>query len=178
MSKNEFESVEEAIEMLSEGAVYITFIKKTDGNVRTMHSTLDKSRIPYGEYDTVNSIVANSLKSDGNSPMVVWDLYNSGWRSFYMGSTIEIQKSLVFGDTTQMAEEMIQEKTIGEDITPEEVEGIITSIVGVIRGRIKEETTNIPEKLGTYTSGKIIEMVTNVVKSNLIGRGPRGKSKR
>jgi len=59
MSKNEFESVEEAIEMLSKGIVDITFVKRTDGNIRTMHSTLHKPYMPFSEYKTVDSVVVN-----------------------------------------------------------------------------------------------------------------------
>ena len=175
MSKNEFQSVDEAVEMLLKGIVDITFIKTTDGKMRTMHSTLHKPYMPFNEYKTVDSVVANSLISDGSSPLVVWDLYNSGWRSFYMGSTIEIQESLVFGDTIQMVEEKVEEKTVDDEevLTVEDINGIISEITDVIRGRIKEETTDMPERLAAFTATKITQMVTNVVKSFKL-RGGRG----
>ena len=166
MSKNEFSSIEEALDMLLEGVVDITFIKKTDGSVRTMHSTLQKLRIPYGEYDTVNSVIANSLISDGSSPLVVWDLYNNGWRSFYMGSTIEIQESLVFGDTTQMVEEMVEEKVSSDEglLTGEDTEGIISNITNIISGRIEEATRDAPERMAAFTVSKITQMLVNIIK--------------
>jgi len=175
MSKNEFSSIDEALDMLSEGVVDITFIKKTDGSVRTMHSTLDKLWIPYGEYDTVNSVIANSLISDGSSPLVVWDLYNNGWRSFYMGSTIEIEESLVFGDTTQMVEEMVQEKVSGDEglLTGEDTDGIISNITDIIIGRIEKATKDAPERIAAFTASKISQMLINTIKGMKL-RGGRG----
>ena len=175
MSQNEFQSVDEAIEMLSKGIVDITFVKKTTGGIRTMHSTLHKPYIPLEEYKTVDSIIANSIMTDGSIPLVVWDLYKSDWRSFYMNSTIEIQESLIFGDTTVMAEEMIQEK-VSEDtgiLTTENLNEIISNITDVIKGRVEDARQDMPERMAAFTVGTITRMVTNAVK-NLKLRGPRG----
>ena len=176
MSKNEFESVEEAIEMLSKGIVDITFIKKTDGSLRTMHSTLHKPFMPFSEYDTVNSVIGNSLTTDGSSPLAVWDLYHSGWRSFYMASTIEIQESLVFGDTTEMVEEMVEEKVSSDEelLTEEDKGGIISNITDIISGRIEEATKDAPERMAAFTASKITQILVNIIKGLKL-RGGRGQ---
>jgi len=167
MSKNEFSSVDEAIEMLSKGIVDITFIKKTDGSIRTMHSTLYKPYIPYGEYDTVNSVIVNSLSSDGSTPMVVYDLHSRGWRSFYMGSTIEIQEVLEFGDTTEMIEEMVQERVSVDEasLTDEDRDGIISNIVDVVRGRIEKTKEEAPERAAAYSMTIIRQIISNIMRN-------------
>jgi hypothetical protein len=168
MSKNEFSSVDEAIEMLSKGIVDITFIKKTDGSIRTMHSTLYKPYIPYGEYDTVNSVIVNSLSSDGSTPMVVYDLYSKGWRSFYMGSTIEIQEVLEFGDTTEMVQEMVQEKVSSGDekvLADEDRDGIISNIVNIVRGRIEKAKEEAPERAAAYSMTIIRQVISNIMRN-------------
>ena len=167
MSKNEFSSVDEAIEMLSKGIVDITFIKKTDGSIRTMHSTLYKPYIPYGEYDTVNSVIVNSLSSDGSTPMVVYDLHSRGWRSFYMGSTIEIQEVLEFGDTTEMIEEMVQERVSVDEasLTDEDRDGIISNIVDVVRGRIEKTKEEAPERAAAYSMAIIRQIISNIMRN-------------
>ena len=174
MSKNEFESIEEAIEMLSKGIVDITFVKRTDGNIRTMHSTLHKPYMPFGEYKTVDSVVVNSLSSDGSSPIVVWDLYKSGWRSFYMSTTVEIQESLVFGDTTEMVEEMVQEKVSDYEQPEIDTSGIIENVMDVITGRIEKVKEEAPERIASFTSSILSTMISNVVQSVTRSRRFRG----
>tara|TARA_Y100000296_G_C5054142_1_gene196388 strand:- start:21 stop:551 length:531 start_codon:yes stop_codon:yes gene_type:complete len=166
-SQNLFTSIDEAVEMLSGGIVDITFVKKTNGQIRTMHSTLHKPYIPLEEYKTVDSIIANSIMTDGSIPLVVWDLYKSDWRSFYINSTIEIQESLIFGDTTVMAEEMIQEK-VSEDtgiLTTNNLNEIISNITDVIKGRVEDAKKDIPERIAEFTVSEITRIVTNAVKS-------------
>ena len=163
MSKNEFSSIDEALDMLSKGIVDITFIKKTDGSVRTMHSTLHKPYIPFGEYKTVDSVIVNSIATDGSSPLVVWDLFNTGWRSFYLGSTIEIQISPIFGDTTEIIEDMIKEKSEGEELSAEATVDIIESMTVLLKKKIATAIEEAPEKMAEFTANKIKQMVTTLI---------------
>ena len=175
MSKNEFSSVEEALDMLSKGIVDISFIKKTDGSLRTMHSTLDKMWIPSSEYNTIDSIIVNSMSTGGSLPLVVWDVNKNGWRSFYMGSIIEIQESLVFGDTTQMIEDMVEEKSSSTDglLTEEDTEGIVSTITDIISGRIARAKEDAPERIAEFTVSKITQIIKNSIKGIKL-RGGRG----
>jgi len=169
MSKNEFSSIDEALDMLSKGIVDITFIKKTDGGVRTMHSTLNKLWIPYGEYDTVNSVVAHAIAYT-TELLPVWDLSVSGWRSFYLGSTIEIQPSLVFGDTTEIIESMVQEKSEAEELSDEATAEIIESMTSLLKKKIATSVEEAPSKMAEFTANKIKQMVTNIIKQHIMKR--------
>ena len=167
MSKNEFSSIEEAVQILSEGIVDITFVKKTDGSLRTMHSTLHKGYMPYGEYKTVDSVIVNSLESDGTSPLVVWDLHKSGWRSFYMGSTIEIQEVLPYGDTSAIMEDMIQQKSEGMDLSEKAREELLEGAVDMLKAKFAEALKDSPDKMAQFTVNKLKEIATNVIRHTL-----------
>lgn len=70
---------EELTKRLSEGSVNVTFIKKS-GESRTMKATLQDGKVP-------------EVSQSRNTPedlMVVYDLENSGWRSFYLSSVTEV----------------------------------------------------------------------------------------
>ena len=173
-SQNLFTSIDEAVEMLSGGIVDITFVKKTNGQLRTMHCTLKKSSIPYGEYNTVDSVIMNAIfnNRDWSFPLPVWDLYNSGWRSFYLYSTMEIRQSLLFGDTPELIEEMVQEKSKNEE--DEELSNdtqleIIENVTQTIKKRISTTIEEAPEKVIDFTENKIKQIVTNLVSRTIKG---------
>ena len=165
MSKNEFVSIDEALKMLTEGIVDITFIKKTDGQVRTMHSTLNKKYMPYGEYKTIDSVIANSIISDGSRPLVVWDLYKSGWRSFYLNTTIEVQTSLIFGDTSEIVEDAIQERMgdSEEGLSEQSTEELIESVSSIFKQKMADIIQDAPEKAASFAMSKIKKIITNIV---------------
>ena len=171
-SKNNFNSMDEAIEMLTEGIVDIYFVKVTDGNIRRMHCTLNKKFIPYGEYGTVGSVIENSIREDSIiKPLPVWDLLVSGWRSFYLNTTIEIQPSLIFGDTTQLIEEIVGERGgIAEEIT-EEMEGdMIESVSDMLKFKISKAIKESPEKIIDFSFDKIKELARNLLRSVISGK--------
>ena len=83
LQQTKFSSAEQAVTELTSGAVDVFFIKKSTGQPRHMHCTLDEKYIPQGNKNTLNSIIAKSLQSGAESyPIVVWDLLISDWRVF------------------------------------------------------------------------------------------------
>ena len=112
ISKNNFDSIEEAIQLLSEGIVDVYFYKKSNGKLRRMHSTLDRLYIPKDKIRTWEGIISNAASVGSESrPLVVWDVTMAGWRSFYLSSTIEIIPSPIFGDTMSEVEKIVNEQT-------------------------------------------------------------------
>lgn len=78
MNKNELKSI------LVEEVAVVTFTK-VDGSERILKCTLDPSYLPVVE------IKENSTKKDNPDVLSVWDIENSGWRSFKLSSVKSIE---------------------------------------------------------------------------------------
>lgn len=74
--------------LLRDGLVTVDFIKK-DGTTRKMVCTLSESKIPAA------SAPKGSTKAQSDEALAVFDVENSGWRSFRYDSITHIQAELV-----------------------------------------------------------------------------------
>ena len=77
-SKNELN------EMLRSGKVEVSFIKK-DGSGRVMNCTLLEKFLPPMMGDT------ETTTKDNPDVLAVWDIDNSGWRSFRINSIVSVK---------------------------------------------------------------------------------------
>lgn len=77
-------SKSELAEILRSEILEVFFTKK-DGSARTMLCTLKESYLP--------SLMEEAETSTKDNPNVlaVWDIDNSGWRSFRVGSIVEVR---------------------------------------------------------------------------------------
>ena len=85
-----------------------------------------------------------------------------------MGSTIEIQEVLEFGDTTEMVQEMVQEKVSSGDekvLADEDRDGIISNIVNIVRGRIEKAKEEAPERAAAYSMTIIRQVISNIMRN-------------
>jgi hypothetical protein len=70
---------------LKVGPHFVTFTK-VDGTVRTMKCTLNEKYIPQSEPKKTDRV-----KKENDQVLAVWDLENSGWRSFRYDSITKIE---------------------------------------------------------------------------------------
>ena len=80
---------EELLELFMKNEVRIIFRKKTNGLIRELLGTLNKTYIPPEQYGVLSKIVT----SLNESIIVVWDIESNDWRSFYMDSVINMFES-------------------------------------------------------------------------------------
>ena len=167
-TKNTFSSMNEALEILTEGVIDIYFIKKTTGQVRRLHATLDKFHIPHDNYNSLQSILEKaSIGGSESFPLPVWDVGNQGWRSFYLGSTIEIIPSPVYGDTRAIVKQAIGEQPTEDELTEEMTEEIVETVTQTIKNKITRLAKDAPEKLLDFTFDKIKESAITMVRNQL-----------
>jgi hypothetical protein len=74
----------ELSEMLRAGKIEVSFIKK-DGSGRVMNCTLMEKYLPPLMED------AEITTKDNPDVLVVWDIDNSGWRSFRINSIVNVK---------------------------------------------------------------------------------------
>jgi len=72
----------ELSEMLRNRRLEVSFIKK-DGSLRVMNCTLLEKYLPTNDKETT--------KKENDSVLSVWDIDNSGWRSFRLDSITEVR---------------------------------------------------------------------------------------
>jgi len=152
-----FNSAEQAVEELTSGIVDVYFIKKTTGQPRHMHCTLDEKYIPQGNDNTLDSIIAKSLQPGAESfPIVVWDLLVAGWRSFYLHS-VTLYTVSSFDDTREMMERMIEEADSLEsgEISPETRTMLTEEFTKKMTEKINMAIENAPQQLIEFSESKI-----------------------
>lgn len=172
VSKNNFDSIEEAIRLLTEGIVDIYFYKKTNGKLRRMHSTLERIHIPAGQTITLENVISNAFSKGAESrPFVVWDLLMGGWRSFYLSSTIEIVPSPVFGDTMQEVEAIVEKETEeSEEITEEQQESMEETIMMLMRNKIEKSIEDAPNKIVEFAESKLKQWASHILSNIIAGK--------
>tara|TARA_Y100000296_G_C5098386_1_gene218578 strand:- start:158 stop:697 length:540 start_codon:yes stop_codon:yes gene_type:complete len=172
ISKDFFKSMDDAIMMLTEGIVDIYFIKKTDGNIRHMHCTLNPKFMPNGTEDTLSKILSNALSEGSISlPLPVWDFVANGWRSFYLTSTIDIKPSPIFGDTTTIVEDIVDEYTPGdESISNEITEEMVESVGDMLKQKLSKVIKESPDKIIDFSTNKIKVMALNILQKVISGK--------
>ena len=72
----------ELSEMLFNGKLQISFVKK-DGTERVMNCTLSE--------DYLSQERREATKKENPDVLAVWDIDNSGWRSFRLDSIIDVR---------------------------------------------------------------------------------------
>lgn len=72
----------ELSEMLRDRALEISFIKK-DGSRRVMNCSLQEKYLSKNDKETT--------KKENDSVLSVWDIDNSGWRSFRLDSITDVR---------------------------------------------------------------------------------------
>ncbi len=77
-------SKSELAEVLRSEILEVSFTKK-DGSARTMLCTLKESYLPPLMEE------AETSTKDNPNVLAVWDIDNSGWRSFRVGSIVEVR---------------------------------------------------------------------------------------
>jgi BioD-like phosphotransacetylase family protein len=79
-------SKEELKDSLSNNLAKVIF-KKMDGTMREMNCTLMESYIP----QKTTPVVPHVPRVSNDEVLAVWDIDNSGWRSFRLDSVVEIK---------------------------------------------------------------------------------------
>ena len=80
-------------EDLQNGVVTVVF-EKVDGTERTMNCTLSDLYVPQvlTEYDDDGNPIVKTPRKTNDNVVNVWDIDNSGWRSFRLDSVKQILK--------------------------------------------------------------------------------------
>ena len=77
---------EELLQMLTTGQVRVVFTKRTNGIIRNLLGTLNRTLIPPEQYTTLSTVLA----SRNPNLVVLWDIEVNDWRSFYISSVIKL----------------------------------------------------------------------------------------
>ena len=165
--------MEDAINMLTEGMVNIDFIKRTgDKSIRHMRCTLNPKFMPEGVESTLYSILQNSSLEDASyRPLPVWDFIAAGWRSFYLDSTIEIREDNIFGDTTELVEDIVEDRIDVDDKPEDEInEEVIKSVSDMLQLKIGKVLEESPEKIVEFSANKLQAMAIQLIKRVISGR--------
>jgi len=173
ISKNNFDSIEEAIQLLSKGVVDVYFYKKSNGKVRRMHSTLDRLYIPKDKMGTLEGIISNAASLGSESrPFVVWDVTMAGWRSFYLSSTIEIIPSPIFGDTIMEVEKIVDEQTKDSEsnIIDEAEQEMAAAVMSLMRSKIEQAIEDAPGKMVDFAESKLKQWASQILKNMIAGK--------
>ena len=172
-SKNNFDSMDDAINMLTAGMVNIDFIKRTgDKSIRHMRCTLNPKFMPEGTENTVFSIIQNAFLDDAvYRPLPVWDFIAAGWRSFYLDSTIEIREDNIFGDTTELVEDIVEDRIDVDDKPDGEItEEVVESVSDMLQLKIGKVLEESPEKIVEFSANKLKVMALELIKRVISGR--------
>ena len=80
-------------EDLKNGVVTVVF-EKVDGTERTMRCTLSDLYVPQvlTEYDQDGNAIVKPQRKRNDDVVSVWDIDNSGWRSFRLDSVKQLLK--------------------------------------------------------------------------------------
>ena len=172
VSKNNFDSIEEAIKLLTEGIVDVYFYKKTNGKLRRMHSTLERINVPPDQTGTLERIISNAFSRGAESrPFVVWDLLMGGWRSFYLSSTIEIIPSPIFGDTMTEVKKIVEKETEeSEEITEEQQESMEEMVMELMRNKIEKSIQDAPNKMVEFAESKLKQWTSSILSNIIAGK--------
>lgn len=156
ISKNQFNSSKEAVQMLTDSIIDVYFIKIGNGQPRRMHCTLSEKYVPLGNSKTLNSIISKSLSPGSEAyPLVVWDLLHAGWRSFYISTTTEIRVSS-YDDTRQMMEDMIEkEYDESEELSAETKTAMVEQFTARMQEKMEMTINNAPDMIVKFSENKI-----------------------
>lgn len=155
--KNNFNSIEEAVELLNGGVMDVYFMKVSTKQIRRMHCTLSYDFIPQGYNDTRESIIANSFSSGAESrPFVVWDILMGDWRSFYLSTVTEVIESHDFGDTKKEMMDLVEEHQDDNGEIPDaDQRKMVEQFSYDMQEKIKLAIENTPKAVVEFSASQI-----------------------